>query len=157
MALIRPTSYWRKVNPRGALADFRTVYEQAGNNRWRFVIAAAAVTFAIFSIMWQEGGRGLPRGPKVTYINSWPIDRTDAEIRASNLANQRRKDKLAAEQARRDEDVRQMYKTLGRVSGMDVEAIEKKAAADRAADAAKAKAANDALMARQRQGQVAGQ
>lgn len=157
MALIRPTSYWRKVNPRGAVADFRAVYEQAGENRWRFAVAAAAVTIAVFSIMWQEEARGLPPGPKVTYINSWPLDRSDAEIRATNLANQRRKERLEAEQARREEDVRQMYKTLGRVSGMDVEAIEKKAAADRAAEAAKAKAAEDALMAQQRRGQVAGQ
>ena len=36
----------------------------------------------------------------------------------------------------RDEEVRQMYRTIGRASGMDVDAIERKAQADRAADAA---------------------
>lgn len=146
MALIQPSSFLRKVSPRGAIADFRTVYEQAGENRWRFALAAAAVTFSIFSVMWQEGGRGLPRPPVVTYITSWPADRTDAEIIASNIANQRRKERLAAEQAKREEDVRQMYKTLGRVSGMDVEAMEKKAMADRAAEARAAKARTEAAL-----------
>ncbi|MDE2596097.1 MAG: hypothetical protein KGL44_04370 [Sphingomonadales bacterium] len=144
MALIRPTSFWRQVNPRGAIADLVTVYQQAGRNRWRFAVAAAAMTVGIFSVMAHEEGRGLPRPPEVTYINSWPIDRSDAEIKASNLANQRYKERLAAEQAKRDEDVRQMYKSLGRATGIDVDAIEKQAAADRAAQAAAGKAAGDA-------------
>lgn len=136
MALIRPSTYWRNVNPVGAIADFRTVYEQAGRNRWRFALAALAVTAGIFSIMWQEEVRGPPPRPKVTFITSWRADRTDAEILASNIANQKRKDRLAAEQAQRDAEVRGIYKAIGRASGMDVDAIEAKARADRAAEEA---------------------
>lgn len=136
MALLRPTGYWRRIDPRGAVADFRIVFQQAGRNRWRFAIAAAAVTLSIFSVIWQEEARGLPPAPKVTIITSWTADRTDAEIVASNIANQRRKERLAAEQAARDEEVRQMYKALGRASGMDVDAIERKAQAERAAQEA---------------------
>ena len=65
--------------------------------------------------------QGPPGRPKVTYITSWPEHRSDAEIIASNMANQRRKDALAGEQAKRDEAVRDMYKALGRASGMDVD------------------------------------
>ena len=140
MALIRPTSFWRQVSPRGAIADFITVFGQAGKNRWRIAVASAIVTTAIFSVMWQEGGRGLPRPPKVTYITVWDPHRTQAEIIASNIANQKRKERLAAEQAKRDEEVRQMYKSLGRATGMDVDAIEKKAREEQAA-AARASAA----------------
>jgi hypothetical protein len=121
-------------------ADFMEVVRQAGDNKWRIGIAAAACTIAVFSVMWQEGGRGAPRPPEVTYITVWDPHRTEAEIIASNIANQRRKERLAAEQARRDEDVRQMYKALGRATGMDVDAIEKKAQAERAAETARAKA-----------------
>ena len=140
MALISPSSYWRQVSPRGAIADLRTVYQQAGANRWRFALAAGAMTFGIFYVIAQEEVRGLPRPPEVTYINSWPLDRSDAEITESNRVNQRYQDRLAAEQAQREEDVRQMYKALGGASGMDVDAIEKKAAAERAAAAAAEKA-----------------
>jgi hypothetical protein len=139
MALIRPSSFFRQVSPRGAIVDFVEVYRQAGTNRWRIAVAAAACTFATFGMMWQEEVRGPPRGPKITYITTWAGHRTDAEIIASNIANQRRKDWLAAEQAKRDAEVREIYKSLGRASGMDVDAMEKKAAADSAAAAAAAK------------------
>ena len=140
MALIRPSTFFRHVStPTTAIGDFITVFRQAGKNRWRIAVAAAAVTTGIFSVMFQEEVRGNPRPPNVTYITVWPSHRTDAEIIASNIANQKRKERLAAEQAKRDEEVRQVYKSIGRMSGMDVEAIEAKAKAEREA-AAKAKA-----------------
>ncbi|MCB2079072.1 MAG: hypothetical protein KDE55_15425 [Novosphingobium sp.] len=139
MALIRRSQYWRQVSPRGAIADFKTVWKQAGSNRWRIAAVSAACTFAVFSVMWQEEARGPPPKPEVDYITVWPSHRTDEEIMASNIAHQKRKEELAAAQAARDEEVREIYKTLGRLSGMDVEAIEAKAKAEReAADAGKA-------------------
>lgn len=135
MVLIRPTSYWRQISPRGAIADFRTVFQQAGKNRWRFAVLATIPTVAIFSVMWQEEAYVLPRPPEVTYITVWDPHRTEAEIVASNIANQRRKERLAAEQAKRDAEVREVYKAVGRATGIDVDAIEKKAEADRAAEA----------------------
>lgn len=134
MALIRPSTFFRQINPRGAISDFREVWRQAGGNRWRIAAVSAACTIAVFSVMFQEGAVGPPHRPKIDYITVWDPHRTDAEIMATNIANQKRKDRLAAEQAARDEEVRQMYKTIGRASGMDVDAIEKKAAADRAAE-----------------------
>ena len=133
-------SIWKNVDPVGAIADFRTVWGQAGKNLWWIALAAAAATTGIFSIMVQEEHRILPRPPKVIYITSWRADRSDAEIVASNKANQAYQDKLRAEQAKRDEEVREVYKKIGRMSGMDVDAIEAKARAEKAAeDAAKAK------------------
>lgn len=129
-------SYWKNVDPVGAIADFRTVFQQAGKNRWRIAVLAAAATLATFSLMFQEEHRVEPRPPKVIYITSWRADRTDAEIIASNIANQKVQDELRAEQAKRDEDVRQIYVKLGRMSGMDVDAIEAKARAEKAAEEA---------------------
>lgn len=146
MALIGPSNYWRKVNPVGAIADFREVYKQAGRNRWRFAAAAAAATFSVFMIMWQEEVRGPPPRPTVTIIKSWRADRSIEEIRRTNLENQAKKERLAAEQAKRDEEVRNIYKTIGRASGMDVASIEKKAAEDRAAEDAANKAAQSKLI-----------
>jgi hypothetical protein len=137
MSLFNPASRRRVVSPKGAMEDFAEVVRQAGPNKWRIAVLSALATGGMFSVMWMEGAQGPPARPKVTYITSWPAHRSDAEIIASNQANQRRKEALAAEQAKREEAVRQMYKDLGRASGMDVEAIEAKAKAD-AADAAKA-------------------
>lgn len=129
-------SIWKNADPVGAIADFRTVWNQAGKNRWRIAALAAAATVAVFSLMFQEQYRVQPRPPEVIYITSWHADRTDAEIVASNEANQKYQDQLRAEQARRDEEVREIYKKIGRLSGMDVDAIEAKAKAERAAEEA---------------------
>ncbi|MBV1691498.1 hypothetical protein KRR38_28400 [Novosphingobium sp. G106] len=142
MALIRSRSFLRNVSsPRGMVEDFMEVVRQAGDNRWRIGVAAAICTVAVFSVMWNEGGRGKPKPPEITYITVWDPHRTEDEIIASNIANQKRKERLAAEQARREEDVKQMYMALGRATGMDVDAIAKKAKADQAAEAAREKAA----------------
>lgn len=134
MALIRPSSFFRQVNPRGAILDFIEVWRQAGRNRWRIALLSAATTVAIFSVIVQEEVRGPPRRPTIDYITVWDPHRTDAEIMASNIENQKRKEWLAAEQAKRDEEVREIYKTLGRMSGMDVDSIERKAQSERAAE-----------------------
>lgn len=147
MALLRPSSFWRDVSPRGAVADFATVFRQAGRHRWRIAAVSAACTFAVFSVMWHEEEVGPPLRPKVTYIKSWKANRSDAEIEASNLENEKRKEILAAAEAKRAEEVRDLYKALGRASGMDVDAIERKAEAERAEEAAQAAAEKKAAKA----------
>ncbi len=138
MALIRSPAFLRDVSVTGSVADLRIVWQQSQPYRWRIMLASAAMTLGMFSVIWQEGGQGLPPPPKITYITSWRADRSIEEIRRTNIANQKRKEQLAAEQAKREEEVRNIYKKIGSMSGMDVEAIEKKAAAERAAEAAKA-------------------
>jgi regulator of protease activity HflC (stomatin/prohibitin superfamily) len=154
MSLFKRSGLWRDVSPGGAIADFITVFRQTGPNRWRFAVLAALPPLGIFTVFAQEEARGLPPPPKVTYITSWRADRTDAEIRASNLANQIRKERLAADQARREEEVRQVYRRIGELSGIDVEKVEKQAAADRAAAAQAAQAEAEAI--RRRQAEVYG-
>lgn len=141
MLSLGKAQFWRNANPTGAIADFLEVWRQAGARRWPFVALAFATTLGIFSVIAQESWKGPPAKPEVIYINSWSADRTNAEIARENRANQKLQDRLTAEQAARDAKVKDIYRTLGRVSGMDVDAIEKKARADEAAEkAAHAKA-----------------
>ena len=134
MSLFKRSEYWQHVRPVGMIADFREVWKQAGGNRWRIATLAAACTFGVFYLMSQQGGQAPHRSPEVTYITSWRADRSIAEIRESNLRNQQIKDQLAAEQAVRDRKVKDIYRTLGKISGMDTEKIEAEAAAERAAE-----------------------
>jgi hypothetical protein len=134
MSLFKRSGYWQHVRPVGMIADFREVWKQAGGNRWRIAALAAACTFGVFYMMSSQGGSAPHRPPEVTYITSWRADRSLAEIRASNLRNQQIKDQLAAEQAVREEKVKDIYRALGKASGMDTERIEAEAAAQRAAE-----------------------
>ncbi|MCJ2188634.1 hypothetical protein [Novosphingobium beihaiensis] len=134
MIFMKRTGYWKDVNPTGMIADFRLVWQQAGHNRWRIAALSAACTFAVFYLMAQQEGEAPHPPPKVTYISTLPAHRTDKEIMAENRANQKRKEAWQAEQAKRDEMVRDIYRTIGRASGMDVDKIERDAAKERAAE-----------------------
>jgi len=130
------SSFWRNANPAGAVADFREVWRQSGKRRWPFVAAALATTLCVFSVIAGESWRGPPAKPTIVYINSWPADRSDEEIRRSNIENQKIKEALAAAQAKRDAKVKEIYRQLGRVSGMDVDKIERDAAIEATAEKA---------------------
>lgn len=135
MALLKRSGYWKDVSPTGMVADFREVWKQAGHNRWRIAAVSAACTFGVFYLMSTQEARGPHPPPKITYISTLPAHRTDEQIMAENQENQRRKEAWAAEQARREEEVREIYKTIGRMSGMDVDKIAQDAEAERAAEA----------------------
>lgn len=134
MLSIGKASYWQNVKPGGAIADFRDVWRSAGRRRWMFILLSGMTTFGIFSVMAGESWKRPPAKPQVTFINSWRADRSDAEIMRTNIANQKLQDRLRAEQAARDEKVKDIYRTIGRASGMDVDAIERKAKAEQAAE-----------------------
>lgn len=132
---------WREASPKGALADLRTVYDQAGRNRFWIGLLAGLTTLGIFSIMAGESWIKARKLPEIIYINSWPEDRTAEETQAYIKENQRRKEERAAMDAMADAEAKKFWKALGRASGMDVEKIEAQAEAERkAAEAAKAKA-----------------
>jgi hypothetical protein len=134
-------SIWQNMNPTGAVADFIAVWRSAGRLRWRFMLLALAVMATLFSPLVREEERIEPRPPHIEYITSWRANRSEAEILASNTVNQRRKVQMAAEQAKRDQAVKNIYKSIGRASGMDVDAIDRQATAEQAASALAAKAA----------------
>ena len=96
--------------------------------RLGILLLAAVVPALIFWQFGKERWRIPPPPPEVTYISTFEAGRTDAEIAASNRANQDRQDRRRAEQARREEEARDAYRALGRASGLDVEAMERRIA-----------------------------
>ena len=94
----------------------------------------------MFSVQSGESWKMQRKLPEVTYINSWPLDRTEEETRAFIEANQKRKEQREELQRQYDEEGRKLWKTLGKASGMDVDSIEAKVKAEEAAAKAKAEA-----------------
>lgn len=133
-------SFFNNINPAGAIGDFVTVFREAGPRRWYVSIAAASMTVLTFSLITMDSWKKQRALPEITYITSWPADRTEAETRAFIAENQKRKEALEAAQNAADEDTRKLWKTLGRVSGMDVDAMDAKGAAERAKEQAAEKA-----------------
>ena len=134
----------RRLNPIAAMGELGKELARPHPHRFKIMAVAAMVTVALFSVMWQEGGAGIPLPPKITYVESFESGRSEAEIVAGNEAATRASRAAEAEEAASAERVRQMYKTLGRVSGMDVDKIEAEAKAEREAEGA-AKAAGNGM------------
>ena len=137
-------SFWRQISPSRAVTDFAHEWRQPNPYRWRILGVSVAATFALMMLLLPESERIQPRPPQVTWITTFAEGRTDDEIIASNVENQARKDRLAAEAAALAERRKEAYKALGRATGLDVDAteadIERERTAGRPAGAPQAQA-----------------
>jgi hypothetical protein len=125
-----------RFNPASGISDFWNEIRKPTPYRWP-ILALSIMPVALI-LYWAMGSTvyGEPERPRITYITTLDAARTDAEIMAENLANQEIKDLREAERERLAARKRDMYKALGAAAGMNVEEIERKAEAERAAEAA---------------------
>lgn len=145
-------TFFSMVSPRRALVDLWRVLGAPSEFRWPGLILAFLMTGSIFILMVGQEGRALPPPPKVLYFESWRADRSDAEIKAGNIAAAKKaREEEAAEEARA-EDIRQMYKAVGAATGIDTETMYKQGKAEREAAARAEAARNKALLDRMNKG-----
>jgi hypothetical protein len=142
------STFFSNVSPRRALIDLWQILGAPSEYRWTGLALAACVTGGIFWVMASQGGRALPPPPKIIYFESWRADRTNAQIIAENIAAAKKAKAEAAEEERRAEDMRLMYKAVGAASGMDTDRMYKQGKIDRAAEARAEAAHNQALLER---------
>ena len=64
-AMGRYRDFFRLINPLVAARDFRNELAVPRPHRWPLMGVAAASTFAVFSVMLQEGSVGMPLPPKI--------------------------------------------------------------------------------------------
>lgn len=137
-----------RFNPASGVADFWSEFRKP--NPWRLpILLASMAPFGL--IFWWLSGETLykdPEPPTITYITTFDPARTDAQIAASNAANQEvktlreeRYEELAARK-------RELYKALGAAAGMDVEEIDQRGREAREAEEAERRAQLDAAFGR---------
>ncbi|WP_054531759.1 hypothetical protein [Erythrobacter sp. SG61-1L] len=132
-------AFWRKVSPVGAAKDFAHVWR--GNPyRWRVLAISIAATIGLMAIMIPKSERIIPRPPEVTFISTFEAGRSDAQIEASNLANQKKQDAIRVKLAEQEEYRKNLYRQLGRMTGVDVDKMEREIKQEQAEEAAAAKA-----------------
>lgn len=128
--------FLRRLNPVPGIKDFWTEFRRPNPHRWPVLGVSMALTFSIFYVIAQEGGVALPKPPEVIYISTFDPDRTKEEIIASNIENQRRKDMLAAREKERLEVRRDLYRQLGKATGIDTDKMEREIREDEAREKA---------------------
>jgi len=94
------------------------------------------LTFGLLFGLVKEQYFYPPERPVIEYITTFEEGRSDAEIIASNVENQRQQDAIAAELEAIEERRKELYRSLGRASGMDVDAMERQIAEERATEEA---------------------
>lgn len=81
--------------PRALWADLRLFWSTRTRVQWIAGLLALIIPVGLGVAFWLDGKTNIRPGPTITYIQSWPANRSEAETRA-NIA------RLAAEKARRD-------------------------------------------------------
>ena len=113
----------------GGFGDLIAVFRQSepGERLLPAVLAIACTAFILFLFYLDPKVNTYTYVPQeVIYVQNWTNDRTDEEILQDRWEVQCLKDKLELER-------REAMKELGRMSGMDVEQIEREAKAARLA------------------------
>ncbi len=113
----------------GGFGDLIAVFRQSepGERLLPAVLAIACTAFILLLFYLDPKVNTYTYVPQeVIYVENWTADRTDEEILQDRWQIQCLKDQLELER-------REAMKELGRMSGMDVEEIEREAAATRLA------------------------
>ena len=107
------------VSPVDGIGSFIEQWKQPTPYRWQILGVSVALTFTMMVLFAPKTERAPPEKMQITYISSWPEGRSDKEIAASNIENQKRKEANAALVAERVEFRKQFYRKLAKASGMD--------------------------------------
>lgn len=129
-----------RFNPVGGASDFWNEFRKP--QPYRVPILLVSVAIPLFGVYLLTGERYMIplERPEVTFITSYAPGRSDAEIMASNVANQERKEAEAAYRAELEEQAREGYRALGRATGLDVDEMEREALAEQRREEAAAEA-----------------
>lgn len=121
-------SMLKDVSVGGGLKDLYTMLKRSPREQALPAFLAILCTgFTLFLfILDPKVNTDTPKKQEIVYVENWTLDRTDEEILADRWFVQCLKDK-------RDAKRREAMKTLGRMSLMDVEEIERQAEAEKAA------------------------
>lgn len=132
-----------RYDPRGGVADFWAVFRQPNPYRWPILLVSAVITGSLMWLVTHETIYAPPERPTVTYITTFAEGRSDAEIAAANAENQRVQDALNRLAAEREEATKEIYRELGRATGLDVDAMEARIRAEEAAERQAAQTAQE--------------
>lgn len=100
----------RPASPRALWADARDFFRQ--RSRHQLIAAAAAILMPIVIIVgfYYDGQTNILPGEQLIYAESWPANRTDAEIIAQQKIDQERRE---AAQAERQRQFQRLERRLG--------------------------------------------
>lgn len=98
---LRPMFIRRPPSPRALWADLKAFWSARPRHQWAAAVLAVLIPAGIVTVFFIDSRTNLTPRETIIYMNSWPSNRSDAEIAAKQKADR------AALEARRRERQRQ--------------------------------------------------
>jgi hypothetical protein len=110
---LRPMPLPRPASPRALLDDLRTFWRARPRGHWIAALLAAVMTSAIvIAFLIDSQSLSDPR-EQIIFLDSWPANRTDAQIRAQQKADLEARTRAEAEHRRQLQRLDQNLNRLG--------------------------------------------
>ena len=87
----------RPASPRALWADIRAFTSERRPHHWVAAGLAIAMPLALVVLFVTDGRTNIQPGATVTFVESWPANRTDAQIKAEQKIDQAARDKAKKE------------------------------------------------------------
>ena len=102
----------RPASPRALWSDLRAFAQQRTRHQMIAACFAIAMPIVIVVGFYFDGKTNIMPGEQLIYVENWPANRSDEEIKAQQKIDQERKEKALAERQRQ-------YKKLEKRLGME--------------------------------------
>ena len=102
----------RPASPRALWADIRAFTAERRPHHWVALALAVAMPLGIIFIFDLDGRTNIAPGPQLIYVESWPADRSDEQIKAEQKIDQAARDKAKKE---RQEQFKRLDERLERL------------------------------------------
>ena len=90
----------RPAAPRALWADIRAFTAQRSRYQWVGLAGAILMPLLIVAGFLHDSSHGVQPGPQIIYAESWPANRTDAQIKAEQKSDQAKREAAMKERQR---------------------------------------------------------
>lgn len=106
-------TFLERLSPLRAWRDLRLFLSYRQPYELIFLALAIIVTTVVIAAFYVDSKIEKPyKPPEITYFESWPASRTDAQIKAQQAIDQAKKEKLMAELKAKQEERKAEFKRL---------------------------------------------
>jgi hypothetical protein len=110
--ILAPMGFFSRFSPVTAYRDLRLFLGSRQPHELWFLVAAVMITgFLVYAFARDSYAEPVYK-PNIVYVEQWPADRTDAQIRAQQKIDAPIKAKAMAEKKAREEALRAQFKRL---------------------------------------------
>lgn len=103
----------RPASPRALRADLAAFWAARSRRHWIAAVLAVLVPVVILVGFYFDAETNIQPGPRLTLINSWRADRSDAEIIAKQKADQRAREEALRARQREFQKIDQAMNRMG--------------------------------------------